>query len=149
MEIQIVKNQPELNIGLNEEGEAGTVEPVEYETVNVFDKFREYVREIDEEGYRIRKVVISNKLYRMLKQHDKYHQYQTYTYTEEENRPEMLFGVRIEHEHFGVESIADFLIYTDRKVLHSDMLDKTFLEDVEVEELIHETNNRVENREDT
>jgi len=157
MELQIAKNQPELNIGLNDEEEVGTIEPIEYETVNVFDKFREYVYEIEKENYRIRKIVISNELYRMLKQHDKFHKYQTHTHTQEENRPEMLFGIRLEHEHFGVESIADFLIYTDRKVIHSDMLEKTFLEDVdekqlvdnlEVEELVHEANNRIEDREE-
>jgi len=145
VEIEIVTNQPTISAGI-EDDEPSKIEPVEYKTVNVFEKFREYIYELEDEGYRIEKVTISNKLYRMLKQSDEYYKYQTYTHTVEENRPEMLFGIHIEHEHFGHESIVDFLIYTDKKVFHSDMLDKEFLEDVNIEELIHETNNRIKER---
>jgi len=145
VEIEIVTNQPTISAGI-EDDEPSKIEPVEYKTVNVFEKFREYIYELEDEGHRIEKVTISNKLYRMLKQSDEYYKHRSY-HTVEEKRLEMLFGIHIEHEHFGHESIVDFLIYTDKKVFHSDMLDKEFLEDVNVEELLHEANNRIEDRE--
>lgn len=148
MKLEIAK-PVEPSINLDDEHSPSDIDVMETETIDVFDKFTKYIHQVEKDHHRIRKVVMSSELYRLMKQSDKYQRIVHYNNPGmvEKARDETLFGVVIEHEEFGYKSIADFLIYTDKKVIHSDMLDKTFLEDVEVEELIHETNNRIEDRE--
>lgn len=150
--MEIVINEPP-EICLEEDAEP---QIIEHKTVNVYDKFIEYMHEVEDQGYRVEKVVISNELYRLMKQSTEYQNTVRYGHGNpnvyekpEKYHEERLFGVKIEHEKFGHESIVDMLIYTRRKVIHSEMLDKTFLEDVEIEELLHHTNQRIEERDDT
>jgi len=135
-----------------------SIEPVETKTIDIYEKFVEFMRELEHDGYRPEKIVMHHEIYRLIKQSDKYHRRTTYTHEPEDGyQHEMFLGMKIEAEELGHESITDFIIYTDRKVVHSEMLEKTFLEDVDdkqlvdnldVEELVHETNNRIEDREE-
>lgn len=58
----------------------------------------------------------------------------------------MYYGVHVVPLDFGVESRDDFLIYTDRRVVHSDMVDKEFIEELDLEEILNHANDRVDNR---
>lgn len=154
MKIQVAK-QKEASFG--SKAEKGAVAPViEYETINIFEKFKEYIYEVEKDYYPVRKIVMSSELYHIMKQSDEYQQIMHYDKTGEVME-QTIYGAKIGHEEFGDQSLTDFLIYTDRKVVHSEMLEKTFLEDVDdkqivdnldVEELVHETNKRIDERKD-
>jgi hypothetical protein len=158
VKITVPVNNPATDFGLEADAEAPqTIETVKTKTINVFEKFQEFMYELEQEGYRVRKIVMHHEIYRLMRQSNEYQNLVRYHRDgDKDRRLDQILGVKVKPKELGHESITDFIIYTDRKVVHSEMLEKTFLEDVddkqlvdnlEVEELIHETNQRVEDRE--
>jgi len=142
MKIEVAVHQGTIGVGQDED----MTPTVETKTIDLYQKFHEFIAELEHEGYKVRKIVLHTDLYDAIKRSDEYRQTVAYTYDNGEPEYETFLGVEIDAKRLGHESITDFIIYTDRKVFHSDMLDKEFLEDVNVEELLHEANNRIKER---
>jgi len=120
-----------------------TIEPtteLETVTINLHDKFIEYLRALEEENYRVKKIVMHHKMYHAMTKSIEYAQ----TRETSPGGKETFYGVEIESEDLGMYSISDFIIYTDRKTVHSDMIDKEFVEDLDVEEMLQKTNEKID-----
>lgn len=106
---------------------------------DIQDKFLDCIEQLRKENEKIRKVVMHEKvLYQIMNEY--------VMYPPHPEDCEKLFGYNVEGKPLGLESIDDFLIFTNRRVVHSDMLEKNFVEDLDVEELLHETNQRIDDR---
>jgi len=122
-----------------------TIEPtteLETVTIDLADKFIEYLKELEEDNYRVQKIVMHPQMYSGMTQSMRFAETR-------EMCPDgtaTFYGVKIETEDLGRHSIADFLIYTDKKVFHSDMIDKDFVEDLDIEEMLHKTNQKIDER---
>jgi len=153
-----VQKAPEAP-GLVENLSDAAINAAEFETVTIdlYKKFSDFIHSLENDGYRVKKIVLHSDLWRALLESEHFNEAAAYKCSGEHHVRQFL-GVEVQPERLGLESITDFIIYTDRKVLHSDMVEKTFLEDVddkqlvdnlETEELLHETNQRIKERENS
>lgn len=141
--MKVTYQKPRQELEISEEGQLNT--ELETETIDLYTKFVEYLRALEAEDHRVKKIVMHPEMYQGLRMSDEYQQLQNYR-SKGEFKEEFM-GVEIRVENLGRYSIADFLIYTDKKVVHSDMIDKNFVEDLDVEQLLHKTNEKIDNRE--
>lgn len=121
-------------------------EAVRTETVNLYNLFHKYLNWVDENYMNVRKIVMHSETYQVMMESDRFKQIRTYTPNDgcRIGNGLQFLGMTIEHEDLGSRGMTDFLIYTDRKVFHSDMVEKDFVEDLDVEGLLRETNDRLE-----
>lgn len=135
-----VTYQKPQEITLNPDAEAPV--EIETETLDLTDKFIEYLHALEEENYRVQKIAMHHEMYHAMTQSFEYAQ----TRQTSPDGTETFYGVEIESKDLGHHSIADFIIYTDKKTVHSDMIDKDFVEDLDVEQLLHKTNQKIDDR---
>lgn len=142
-----VEKFSEPSVGLENEQDFSYMQDVETVTVDVYQLFLEYLEYLDKQYCEIRKVVIHKDLYRGMTRCDDWQR--MVDYGPQMDSSDILFiGIPIEREDLGTQGILDMIIYTDRKVFHSDMIDKDFVEDLDVEELLEATNQKIDERDE-
>jgi len=142
MDVEVVKTMPEPALNLDETEKPPYDDQYETETVNIKEKYLDFVEELRSEGYRVQKIVMHHRLFQLLCESFGFYRDKEHT----ADGKTMYYGIEIEPENLGRESITDFIIYTDRKTLHSDMVDKDFVEDLDVEQLLQKTNEKIDSR---
>jgi len=115
--------------------------------IDIAQRFIDYIHHLENEGMRVQRITIHHRLLYALRQHSQF------LNAVEHGREDVgksfagfLYGVKIKSEDLGVESVTDFLIYTDQKVLHSDMIDKDFIEEAEPQRLMDAVNEKIGER---
>jgi len=123
-------------------------ESVETKEIDLGSKLLEYISYLDEDHRDVKRIIMHHRLFNALKRTSEFQRSMEYSGVVDHD-PEHLrfYGVEIVPMRLGDRSIDDFIIITESKTLHSDMIEKDFIQDLDVEEVLKETNDMIEERE--
>lgn len=113
---------------------------VKQERFKPVDKFLECIKHVEENDETVQKVVMHYKVWQLLLQNFQFYSTKEYGV----DGTTQFYGVKIEVEDLGVNSITDYLVYTDRRVVHSDMLEKNFIEELDIEQALEKVNEKID-----
>lgn len=118
--------------------EAGDIETG---TIDLTERFLEFIIYFQKRDEEVRNIMIDYSLFRCLRRDDEFRRFASHGGDESV----MFYGVCLEPRDMGEESIDEFIITTDRRTYHSDMVEKDFVDELDVEEMLEMVNNRLEN----
>lgn len=120
----------------------------ETKEINLRDKLLEYMDHLDKQYRSVNRIIMHHRLFSALKRTPEFQRMIEYSRTVDHERDYLEFyGVELVPMELGTQSIDDFIIITDSKTVHSDMIEKDFIQDLGVEEALRETNDMIDDRE--
>lgn len=123
------------------------MEMEEAKEINLRDKLLEYMDHLDRQYRTVNRIIMHHRLFSALKRTPEFQRMIEYSRTVEHDRDYLEFyGVELVPMELGTHSIDDFIIITDEKTVHSDMIEKDFIQDMDVEEALRETNDMIDGR---
>ena len=121
--------------------EAGDIETG---TIDLTERFLEFIGYFQKRDEEVRNIMLDYSLFRCMRRDDEFRRLASHGGDESV----MLYGVCLEPRDMGEESIDEFIITTDRRTYHSDMVEKDFVDELDVEEILRMVNSRLENESD-
>lgn len=119
----------------------------ETKEIDLHSKLLEYIDHLDRQYRGVNRIIMHHRLFSALKRTPDFQRMMEYSGTVEHD-PDYLrfYGVEIVPMELGTYSIDDFIIITDSKTVHSDMIEKDFIQDLDVEDALRRTNDMIDER---
>lgn len=115
--------------------------------IDLARKLSEYIDYFREDYKEVQRIIMHHRLFRALKHTQEFQRTMEYSGVVDHD-PEYIqfYGVEILPMDLGTYSIDDFIIITEHETVHSDMVEKDFIQDMGVEEALRETNDMIDER---